>query len=200
MKDGNTRTIETYNKSVDKYVSATSFQVVWSYIQDWITQTLSYISKDDKILEIGSWWWRDADYFEEQWYQVQRSDYADWFIEYIQKQGKHILKVNILDIQLPEKYKLVFADAVLLHLSEEQMKIALQQVYNVLEEWGYFSFSLQNGVWEELRWASSKSNGDRYFKYRDVDSLVGILKEYGFNTVYTSKDKSDKWIRIICQK
>lgn len=199
-RDFNALTIDTYNNSIEKYINSTSFAIAWSYIEEWLVETLSYISKDDVILELGTGWWRDADYFEEQWYRVQRTDYADGFIDYNQKKGKHILKVNALNINLPDTYKMIFADAVLLHFSKEQMKVVLQQIYHTLEEWWYLSFSLKKGDGEEFVSSSKRSNGPRYFSYRDVDGLKNILWDNGFYIVYSSIDSLDKRIRIICQK
>jgi len=190
-------TVKTYENAVDKYVNLTTSVVKWEF-KDWIDKALSYVSKESKILEIWTWWGRDSDYIESLWYCIQRSDYPDSFIEYNKKRWKEIIKLDILNIDLIEKYDLVFANAVLLHFKKSQVKKILSNVRWILNEWWFFVFSLKKWYWEEFN--DAKVDWPRFFKYWQNEEIMNILNSSWFEAKYLENADWNKWIHIICQK
>lgn len=88
--DNQSITVDSYNNKIEEYLSATPDDVdSYSDFGIFINDFLTYINKEVwTILELGTWWWRDADYIESLWYNVLRSDGADWFIDYNMKHWK----------------------------------------------------------------------------------------------------------------
>jgi len=190
-------TIETYENAIDKYVNWTTNIVQWEF-KLWIDKALSYISKSSKILEIWTWAWRDADYIESLGYNLQRSDFPDSFIEYNRKKWKDIIKLNVLDIEVKEKYDFIFANAVLLHFTKQEVNSILSSVRNILNESWILTFSLKKWEWEKFN--DAKVEWPRFFKYRQNEEIKNMLNLCWYTVLYLENADSDKRIHIICKR
>lgn len=196
MPDHNTITIDSYNISLEAYIDWTPNKVDGNFKLQ-IEDALSYILKSDKILELWSGLGRDADYMEELGYAVIRSDYPDSFLKYQQTQWKNIRKINILDLPIQEKYKLIFANAVLLHFDTTQVKKILYDISEMLLPEGVFAFSVKEGEWEEF--SPAKLGNPRYFKYRKEEELGLIVEQVGLKIKKITTVEGTR-IHIIAQK
>ena len=193
----NKETIATYEKSFDDYLSWTATQV-WGDFKVWIDTLLWYIPKEKKILELWTGFWRDADYMEDQWYHVQRSDIVDAFIDHNKRQDKDILKIDILNLPTHKKYDVIFANAVLLHFTHDESEKIVDDIREMLEEGGFFAFTVQSWSWNEVRF--NKVNLPRFFQYWWKEELEERLFKKKFLIRYIALADQWKWIHIICEK
>lgn len=200
IKDHNKVTVATYNNSFETYLSTTPNAVQWN-IKLWIDTLLSTVSFDAKILEIWTWTWRDADYIESLWYKVQRSDFPDAFLEHNRKNWKEIIKLDIKNIELKEKYDVIFANGVLCHFTKQEVEEILSDLKSYLLEGWYFAFSLKKWVWEDFTdWCTVKLKSPRFYSHRNIDEARKMLEWLWFEILYI-KDAQNECndICIICR-
>lgn len=193
----NSITIKTYENILDKYIQTRHWEVTWKS-KLWIDKILSYIKKTAKILEIGTWSGRDANYIENLWYSVQRSDATNAFIEYNKKQWKNIIKLDILNLDIQEKYDLVFANAVLMHFREEEIEKIFSDIHNVLNDEWIFAFNVQKGYGEEFK--DHKEWWPRFYKYRQTEEIKNNILKSWFEILYIETSDDNRMIQIISKK
>lgn len=197
----NQETLSSYEMHVDEYINGTPGEVVGD-VKVWIDATLQGLPSDVRILELGSAFGRDAAYIESLGYSVQRTDATQGFVDYLRKQGYVANLLNAITNELPASYDLIFADAVLLHFTPEDMKIVLGKVFQALNDDGRFSFSLKQGEGEE--WSNAKLGAPRYFCYWKQDDIIELMKKVGFDTIEVSTGSlgrtNSEWLHIIAKK
>lgn len=193
----NSITIKTYENILDKYIQ-TRHSDITQELKPWREKMLSYIKKNAKILEIWTWSGRDANYIENLWYSVQRSDATNAFIEYNKKQWKNIIKLDILNIDIQEKYDLVFTNAVLMHFKENEIKKIFSDIHNILNNEWIFAFNVQKGYGEDFK--DNKWWWPRFYKYRQKNEIEKKISWAGFKILNIWLSGDDRWIQIISQK
>lgn len=191
----NSDTLNAYNNNLRAYIEGTPQEVTGS-VQEWIEETLSYIHRNAKILEIGSGFGRDADYIESRGFLVERSDAADSFVECLRNQGHETKHFNVLEESIPVTYDLIYANAVFLHFREEELKIVLNTVYKGLNETGILAFSVKLGQGEME--TPEKVNALRYFRFWQPQPLEELVMQHGFRILQSRCD--GKFIQLITQK
>lgn len=189
-------TLQTYNQAVQAYVDGTPQEVSGS-VKEWIDHTLNQIPRDARILEIGSGFGRDAQYMVNAGYQVERSDAAQGFVDLLRAKGHRDTKLfNVLTDPYDGSYDLVFANAVFLHFTRQELPEVLHKTYSALNQNGILSFSVKLGDDEE--WTNEKVDAPRYFCYWQKEELERLVKEAGFEMVSGNSD--GKFIQIIAKR
>ena len=134
-------TIASYNSTFDIYAAANN--TILGDFKTRIDSSLALIPKSGTILELGTGTGSDADYMEAHGYQVTRSDYADAFLDYNRSRGKEILKIDALHIPHDKTYDMVYANAVLLHFSADELTKIIGDIYKMLPSGGVLSCSFK---------------------------------------------------------
>lgn len=181
MNVTNKETIEAYNRAFDKYIEE-SPQFVSDELKLWIDDNLSHLDKSAKILEIGSGSGKDANYFASQGYSMELTDASDGFVEYLNRTGYVARRLNILVDDIQSNYDMIFADAVFLHFTEEELMFVLYKSYKAIKDGGRLAFTLKVGDGEES--TNRKLDAPRYFHYWQKAEIEKILKNVGFSNVY----------------
>lgn len=197
--DTNDETIQTYENGVAKY-NAAAIPNVEGSVKEWIDKSLKLIPKDGFILELGSAHGRDADYMERQGYTVQRSDAVEAFVVYMQSSGYTALFLNALKDNLGGPYDMIYANAVLLHFTENETVLVLAKVKKALTEGGVFSFSVKIGNGAD--WSNHKLDGRRFFTYWQEKPLTAIVENAGYRLVSISEETghdNGDWLHVICR-
>ena len=102
---------------------------------------------------------------------------------------------------LQKKYGLIFADAVLEHLTDDQINEAFPKIYDALVDNGTFAFSVRQGDGESL--STEKLDEVRYFQLWQLSQLLKKLEPIGFNiesTVESVGYQAIKRLYIIASK
>ncbi len=192
----NSVTIESYENNVDKYVERTPTEVTGS-LKTWIDTSIDELPKDADIFEIGSGTGRDAAYIEDQGFSVTRTDATHAFVELLRSKNVRADDFNILKEDLPEELDLVFADAVFLHFTDQELDLALDKIYNSLKQGGKLAFTLIEGQGES--WSEGKLGAPRYFNAWQADVVVKKLEDFGFTDLDITEGDF-KWLHIVAKK
>lgn len=177
LMNENDQTVAGYDKTIEKYVE-TSPQIVTPELQTWIDKNLTMLPPKAKILEIGSGSGKDADYFKAKGFDMELTDASQGFVDYLNSRGKKARLLNALMDDLGTGYDMVFADAVLLHFTPQQMKKVLRKIYSALNIKGRVVFSLKIGQGEEI--TERKLEVPRYFCYWNEIDITERLTENSF--------------------
>ena len=100
--------------------------------------------------------------------------------------------------ELGGPYDLIFADAVLLHFTIEDVTKVFDKIRKALRTNGTFSFSVKNGQGTE--WSTHKLGGGRFFQYWQSEDLRTLLVKKQFNVLSLVKTHDDKWLHVIARK
>lgn len=201
MSETNQRTIDSYNGHIQEYIDVTP-QEVPDPVKSWIDASVSGLPLDARIIEIGSAFGRDAAYIESLGYSVERTDASEGFVVWLQQHGYSARKLNAISDELTGPYDLVFADAVLLHFTSQEMTDVLSKVYSALSDNGRLSFSLKQGEGES--WSEDKLGAPRFFCYWTRDQLELLLQKTGFMRIQIEDDSlgqnGTKWLHVVAAK
>lgn len=194
LLSSNALTLHSYESGVQEYINGTPTEVSGS-IKEWIDATLAHLPTNAEILEIGSGFGRDANYIESYGFSVERTDAAEAFVTLLQEQGHPARRFNILTDPVHKQYGLIFANAVFLHFTPQELEVVLKKIHAALKDDGIIAFSVKKGEGEE--WTTAKLGQPRYFYYWDQDKIESLLKRTGFELVRTSGD--DRFLQIIAK-
>jgi len=198
-------TIRSYNAEVAGYIQHTpaTYQQHHTPLLHWINTTLSFIKNDDRILEIGSGFGRDARYIRTKGYNITCTDGASAFVDYLKAREWDAELLNVLTDDIPPSYKMVFANAVIPHFTPEQFEIVLSKIINTLPKDGVFAFSVKQGRGEE--WITEKFEAKRFIHYWDPHFLKKCIERVGAEIVFWEEGipgdlPSHMWINLTLRK
>lgn len=191
----NSITLKSYEYGVHAYVEGTAAEVTGNF-KYWIDATLSLLDPQTRIFEIGSSFGRDARYIESRGFAVERSEATQGFIQLLEEQGYTVRRFNVLLDDFPATYDCIFANAVFLHFTREELERVLEKTYAALAPAGLLAFSVKNGDGEE--WTTAKVGHPRYFCYWRKDAIEALLVSKGFACVAFFED--EKFLQITVQK
>lgn len=198
MSETNSRTLESYNEHIQEYIDGTP-QVVSGDVQRWIDASLQGLPLDAKIIEVGTAFGRDASYIENQGYKVERTDATEGFVDWLNQNGHPARVFNLISDDFDNNYDLVFADAVLLHFTREEVETVLAKIHKALNDGGRFAFSLKQGDGEG--WSEEKLGAPRYFCYWTQEQIEQVLSKTGYSSFEVTDGGSGhnnaKWLHII---
>ena len=154
-------TKDYYNKNAEDFIKRT-MEVDMSDIYDWV---LAGVQEEGRILDVGFGSGRDSLYFLAMGYEVTSIDSSQRFVAIGRELLPDVMLEDVCEMDFSEEFDLVWANASLLHLDEEQFALAVARIEASLEEGAWFYVSMKRGDFEGIR------NG-RYFKYYTQDTLV----------------------------
>jgi cyclopropane fatty-acyl-phospholipid synthase-like methyltransferase len=196
--DTNKSTLRAYENGVELYNAATISKVDGS-VKQWIDAGLAMLKPKAHILEIGSANGRDALYMEARGFKVDRTDAVASFVRYLRNIGHDARILNILTGDIDGQYDMIFANAVLLHFTIEELKSVLAKVRAALQPGGLLTFSVKIGDGSE--WSHVKLKEPRFFNYWQEKPLKDVLISYGYDIKYfkigSSGHDSQKWFHVI---
>lgn len=192
-------TIESYDNYIDEYVQKRAQQknrtlAYWPGVEFFLEQ----LNTDQVIFEIGSGVGADAGLIEEEGYKVVRSDVADGFVKFLKREGHNPVKYNVLSGPLDKKYDAIFSNAVLLHLNEVQLGLALTNIRASLTNTGILCAGIKLGNFEG--WRSQGLGGKRYFKFWDLTVFKEQIKKSGLKVIDDFVTPLNDYAIITCQK
>lgn len=198
----NEQTIRSYQKHTDDFIHKTASDVTGPF-KTWLDLVTSYVDTTDTIFEIGSGTGRDAAYIETNGHHVVRSDATPAFIKHLQSTGKQAQFFNVLTDNFSESFRMILANAVLLHFTREEVAFIFNKIHAALPGNGYFAFTVKRGEGE--RWETHKMRTGRFFCYWNFEELHKLLISSGFSLVAAYNDEVPStqnacWIRILAKK
>ena len=188
--DYNQDTIHSYNSNIQKYFDAEQ-PLAEGVHKQWIDYTCELLPAQATVFEIGTATGRDARYLESKGLLVTKTDASDGFI----KRDPTIKKFNLLQDKINNKYDLIFANAVLLHLKEADIANALKVIKEGLKPNGYFSFSLKKGSGSLV--SSHKLDAPRFFTLWSEEFITLKLDKSGLQVERIFEDT--KWLMLVAK-
>ena len=199
MSDSNDKTLQAYEHHVEEYIEQTP-QEISGELKTWIDTALGMLPDGARILELGSAFGRDAVYFQSKGFVVDATDAAQSFVDYLNKNDIPARRLNIITDEISEQYDMVFANAVLLHLTPAEFDEAMLKMARALKDQGIIAFSVKKGDGE--KWEDRKLGELRYFKFWQMDELVEAVEKSGLKVIWKSDQFSSRnaeWLHIIAQ-
>lgn len=202
MNVTNDQTIDAYDNGVQAYFDQ-SPQQVSGHIKNWIDTALDGLSKTAKIFEIGSATGKDAHYIESLGYTMELTDASKGFVDYLNQKGKTARQFNALTDDFGSTYDVIFADAVLLHFTESELKRVLGKIATALKPNGKLAFTVKKGDGESTE--SEKLGSLRYFHFWQPEQLENMLRDAGLSVVYQHTEEDNRgnkpaWILMVAEK
>lgn len=204
MSETNNRTVESYNAHIQEYIDGTPHEVS-GVVKDWLDGSLTDVPKDARILEFGSAFGRDAEYFAGLGYAVECTDATPAFVDLLQQKGLDAKVLNTITDKLPQGLDFVLANAVLLHFTRDEASDeasqVIKKVFDALNINGKFAFTLKQGEGEG--WSEEKLGAPRFFCYWTEPQIREVLESAGFGDVEISGDRATAnatWLQIVAKK
>lgn len=204
MSIENEKTIEFYEKFAEDYrdrAKGGEYSKDRQDIHEWFKKVFSGVPKSAKIFEVGSGAGQDAEFLNKLGYAVQTSDVAESFIEILNDYNLNPVKFNIIKDDFDNKYDVILASAVLVHLTPSEVKNAIEKIYSALNYGGIFVLSVKSETRHE--WKKEDPSGlSRYFSHWTQEEITGLLEKIGFVevSVETFEGQRSNWLRIVAKK
>lgn len=190
-------TIESYNEDWTKYVDAMYPLHENQFLTNWIDGLLAAVSREAQIFEIGTGTGRDADYMEAKGYQVMRSDASTAAVAHQKAAGKQCVQFDVTRDNPGAHYNLVYANAVLLHLTVSEFIAALNNINGYLKPSGTLALVLKQG--HDSGWSDAKGM-QRFFQYWSEPELRTHLVRAGFSSVTIEQDPTHVWLYVVASR
>lgn len=201
MMNENERTLQVYNQHFDRYIEGTPSIVTTDNSQgEWIRYIVNnHLTMPASVLEIGSAHGRDARYMTSLGLNVQASDATDAALAYLKLHGfPDAKKLDVLQDKIDGQYDLIYAAAVFLHFTEDQLRSVMEKLASHIKSSGVLAFSVKQGEGEE--WQDHKMGAMRYFKFWQSAELGVLINETGYNIVDERVLDNGKWLHYVCRR
>jgi SAM-dependent methyltransferase len=151
-----------------------------------------------RVLEVGSGSGRDADWLEQHGYEVTRTDASTSFVATLRAGGHAAELLNVLTDPIPTGYGLIYASAVFLHFTSEELGAVLTRLVEAVEPGGWLAFTVKEGDGQD--WSTEKI-GRRFFQYWREPPLRMLLDESPWTLVSlaTRTGLKDTWLSCLCR-
>ncbi len=110
-----------------------------------------HLKENALILDVGFGSGRDMIHFQKEGYQVEGIDLEEAFVLHGKELGLKVFKMNVLDLKSDFLYDGIWCNASLLHLTRNEIKIALTNLYKHLKPNGILYASFKYGDFEGYR-------------------------------------------------
>lgn len=190
-------TLASYEQGVEAYLGASSPTPHPAY-EEFLHGVVSLLPAGSRMLELGTGPGDDALFFEEHGLRVQRTDGARAFVERLRSNGH---QANVLDVTIDEfggPFDVVFANAVLLHLTVDQFDTVLTKAAQAVRPDGLLVFTVKEG--DGTQWTTTKLDRPRYFTYWREPALRTHLRTFGWTAVSIERvqGRLEPWLYLIC--
>ncbi len=155
-----------YNINAEDFIQRT-MEVDMSDIYDWV---LPGVQEEGRILDVGFGSGRDSLFFLAMGYEVTSMDTSQRFVAIGRELLPDVILEDVCEMTFSEEFDLVWANASLLHLNEEEFAVAIARIEESLQEGAWFYVSMKRGDFEGIR-------NERYFKFYTKETLVEAVTE-----------------------
>jgi ubiquinone/menaquinone biosynthesis C-methylase UbiE len=173
-------TIDSYDSGVESFISSTK----GNDLPEEVARFIGLLPKEATVLDVGCASGIDTGSFCINGNQVVGIDLSRGLLEEARKRVPYatFLEMDMRSLVFPDEcVDAVWARASLLHLTLDDMAIALSQIRRVLKPGGVLFIHMKKGSGsEEVADAKSMVKGSRYFTYVDEDLLRRLLGLAGF--------------------
>jgi pimeloyl-ACP methyl ester carboxylesterase len=188
-------TLSTYEQGIDAYIRDSARTPGH---EDFLTRVLELLPRGSHMLELGSGPGQDALVFEAGGVDVRRTDGTAGFVERLRAGGLQAEVLEITSGDFGGPYDVVFANAVLVHLTDAQLDLVLAKAFLAVRPGGLLAFTVKEGDGEA--WSTAKVGRPRFFNYWREPSLLEHVLAAGWRplSVKHVQGRTEPWINVIC--
>ena len=191
----NAMTLQSYEIAADRYAAAASTRPREQQ-RAFLERLTERIGQRGHLLEIGSGPGFDADTLEALGLRVERTDAANSFLGQMSERGKTPRLLNAIADELGGPYDGIFANAVFLHFSRDELRGVLAKARAALKAGGALAFSVKDGDGEA--WSDGKLGHPRHFTYWREPALRDLLRSTGWQVESLDRVAGvDDWLYVI---
>jgi SAM-dependent methyltransferase len=192
----NARTLAAYQRRASAYREQTRHVVS---ADDPLVLGVARNAPDGIVLEVGSGTGRDAEALESLGRRVRRTDATRAFVDMQRAEGHEADVLDVLGDALVDDehgpYAAVFANAVFLHFTPDELQLVLAKVRGALGPGGVLGFSVKVGDGSE--WSEHKLGLPRFFQYWRREPLRALVEAAGFRVVELREEPGANWDWLI---
>jgi SAM-dependent methyltransferase len=168
--------------------------------EDYLDSIVALLPDAAHMLELGSGPGEDALSFERRGVRVSRTDGALSFVERLRASGfeAEVLELTTDDFGGP--FDVVFAHAVLHHLTDAQFSAVIAKAAGALGPGGVLAFTVKEG--DGVEWTTAKVGSPRFFNYWREPALRAELLAGGFDSIGIEhvRHRSKPWLYVLCAR
>jgi predicted TPR repeat methyltransferase len=192
-------TLASYEERAEAYLQDSTSTSLAVY-EEFLCRVVSLLPGDAQMLELGSGPGRDALFFDTNGVAVRRTDGALAFIEWLRASGHRADLLEVTADEFGGPFDIVFANAVLLHLTVNQLDDVLTKAARAVGPKGLLAFTVKEG--ECAAWTTAKIDKPRYFAYWSEAAMRTHLTANGWEPLSIAHEwgRTEPWLFIVCQK
>lgn len=197
--DSQARTLAAYEAGAGRYIDDLAPEPP-EHARAWLSRFAASLPTSAAVLEIGSGPGRDAASLEACGLTVQRTDAARAFVDRLIDQGHSARVCNVLTDDLGGPWDGIWANAVLLHLTEPELGQALARLLLAARPGGRLGLSVKEGDGESHD--NRRIGLPRYFRYWRAEPLSDILSAFGWQVdeLELVAGRRESWLQLLAHR
>ena len=192
-------TLASYEQGIEAYLQDSGPAPLAAYAE-FLRSVVALLPPDPQMLELGSGPGHDALFFEANGVRVRRTDGARAFVERLRAGGHHADLLDVTSGDFGGPFDIVFANAVLLHLTVTQLADVLAKAGQAIGPEGLLAFTVKEGDGEA--WTTAKIGKPRYFTYWREPEIRTHLTAAGWSPVISKqmRGRFEPWLYLVCRR
>lgn len=195
----NRETISSYERCAEEYAQSTRGDPSEAHAR-FITELIRHVGSAGRVLEIGSGPGWDADHLEANGVEVVRTDVTQAFIDFQQKRGRRIGRLDLIEDKIDGQYDGIMCLYVLQHVARSLVDAVLGKFFAALSHHGALLVALRQGK-GEVREVSASSGVYHTTLWSRIEFMTR-LERAGFEIElsHTFTDEEGEWLMILSRR
>jgi predicted TPR repeat methyltransferase len=189
-------TLATYEALAETYRANRSTEPKPAIVA-WLDQLAARLPSGARVLELGSGPGLEAVWLEERGLTVRRTDGARSFVNMMRADGYSADQLDVRVDDLGGPYELIFADAVLLHLTRPEFADVLGRTRRAVVPGGMLAATLKEGDGSVI--STERLGRPRRFTYWRAGAVREVLDATGWQllSVESVDGARDRWLYLL---
>lgn len=201
-------TIAAYDKSWQKYEDSTRDNLPTEELEKFG----NLLPRGGKVLDAGCAYGNQSNLLQQKGFSIEGVDLSSVFISRAKELYPRIAftRMDIRNLQFEdERFDGIWANAVLLHLTDEDIILTLDQFRRVLKPRGILFVSFKKGSGSGKKLETFTADDERFYNLKEMATIAPMLEAHGFEVVgHAQMNESARnaqvrdleWINILTRK
>lgn len=204
MKEYQKKTIQTYNAHAQAFQKSRAGFMNTKRVEEFVEKL-----SGKRILDVGCGPGRDSRYFVDQGYVVTGLDLSAELLRIAREAVPEAAFVEADMLAMPfdnDSFDGVWASASLLHLTHNDIVIALQEIYRVLVPGGVCYCSMKEGTGQREESDARLAGAERLFSFVTEADMISYMNTAGFEIISSHVVLHDNmrrpidWVQLFVKK